>query len=133
MEELKVEKTEVVTKFKTSDGEVYDRKDKAELHEQFLVIAEKVKKLKSVGDAYYCATQEDFDSVVDVKAYGDPYYDFYSKSYKPRYEYSKSSFKGADWYFFEWEYQDNAADDYWVETLSEKKAEWDKFYKQFEV
>lgn len=133
MKELKIVNQEVITKFQTSDGEVYDRKDVAELYEQLLVIEEKVNKLKYVNGAYYCKTQEDFDSIVDAKAYGNPYYDFNSNSYKPRYEYSKSSFKGADWYFFKWEYQDNAADYYWIETLSEKKTEWEEFYRQFKI
>ena len=131
MEELKIEKIEVVTQFKTSDGNVYNRKDEAELHEQYITFAEKVKKLKYVYDAYYCETQEDFDSIVDMTAYVAPIYVYGSNTYVPDYCYNKSDFKGPDWYFFEYEHQDNAADDYWVESLSEKKAEWDEFYNRF--
>lgn len=131
MEELKVEKTEVITKFKTSDREVFDRKDRAELHEQFLIFAERVDKLKHVGGAYYCETQEEFDAIVDMHAYAYPFWDFCSSTYKPDYCYSKKGYKGSDWYFFKHEYQNDAPDYYWVETLSEMKTEWEEFYSQF--
>ncbi len=131
MEEIVTKVVVEKTKYKTSDGEIYEEKDRAELHENALKFERKVKDLKCVNGAYYCETQEDFDAIVDWKAYSRPYYDFHSSSYKPRYEYSKKTFKGPDWYFFQWEPQDDNADDYWVETLSEKKAEWEEFYNQF--
>lgn len=132
MKEIIIENKPTI-KYETSDGSKFDRKDRAELYEKWLEFKKRVGKLKCKDIAYYCRTQEDFDAVVDYHAYIEPYYSFSENTYKPRYEYSKSSFKGADWYFFEWEYNDNAADDYWVESLSEKKAEWEEFYKQFEM
>ena len=131
MKEITIENKTTVTKYETSDGKTFERKDRAEIHEKYMGFREKVKLLKNIGNAYYCKTQEDFDVIVDWYAHQDPYYDFNNSTYKPRYEYSKSNFEGEDWYFFEWEYQDNAADDYWVETLSQKKAEWEEFYNQF--
>ena len=131
MKEITIENKTTITKYETSDGKTFNRKDLAEIHEKWLELKEKEKSIKYIGNAYYCKTQEDFDTIVDMKAYGNPYYSFADSSYEPHYNYSKSSFKGEDWYFFEWEYQADAADDYWVETLSEKKAEWEEFYNQF--
>ena len=131
MEEVKIEETTTVVKFKTSDGVMHDRRDRAELHERALELAEKLRSLKSVADAYYCKSQEEFDAIVDYYAYHNPSYDFYIDKYKPNYNYSKSDFKGPDWYFFHYQYNNDAADDYWVETLNEKKAEWEAFYSRF--
>lgn len=130
MEEVKIEETKTVVKFKTSDGQVYDRRDRAELHERALELAKKVGELKYIDGAYYCKTQEDFDAVVDCYAYHSPSYDSNANQYKPGYHYSKSDFYGEDWYFFYHE-NDDYADEYWVESLSEKKADWDAFYNQF--
>lgn len=110
MKEITIENKPTI-KYETSDGQTYDRKDRAELHEKAMEFKAKVDLLKYIDGAYYCKTQEDFDAIVDWYAYRNPYYDCYkSYMYKPHYNYSKSSFKGADWYFFEYEYNDNAAD-----------------------
>lgn len=131
MKEITIENKPTI-KYETSDGLTFDNQSRAELHEKSMEFAEKVKLLKYIGGAYYCKTQEDFDAIVDMIAYRTPYYSLSKYAYIPSYHYSKSSFKGADWYFFEYKYNNDAADDYWVETLSEKKAEWEEFYKQFE-
>ena len=135
MEEVIEKKVEEIKKYKTSDGQTYNRKDEAELHEQYLIAKEKVDKLKRVGGAYYCETQEDFDAIVDMMNYRSPiwFYPYGERfgQYKPASHYSKNGFRDSDWYFFNYEYQSDDADRYWVESLSEKKAEWDEFYSQF--
>lgn len=134
MEEVIEKKVEEIKKYKTSDGKIHDRKDRAELHEQYLIAKEKVDKLKRVDGAYYCETQEDFDAIVDKHAYAFPIWDYKTESgYIPNSHYNKKEFNGADWYFFECERRDEDADRYWVESLSEKKAEWDEFYSQFTI
>ena len=131
MKEITIENKRTITKYETNDGKTFGRKDLAEIHEKWLELKEKEKLIKHIDNAYYCKTQEDFGTIVDIKAYGNPYYSIADGYYKPCYNYYKTYFKGEDWYFFEWEYQDDAADDYWVETLSQKKAEWEEFYNQF--
>lgn len=130
MKEIIIE-NKPTTKYETIDGKTFDRKDCAEIHEKYLELNKQAKSIKYIDGAYYCKTQEDFNTIVDMKAYCNPYYSFKDNIYKPHYNYSKTDFKGEDWYFFEWRYQDDAADDYWVETLSQKKTEWENFYNQF--
>lgn len=117
--------------FQTKDGILFDRKENAELHERYLDLLDEVKQLRNIDEGYYCETQEDFDLLINWFAYSDPYYDYDSDLYKPNYHnYSEYSFMGADWYFFRREVEDDY-DYYYVETLSELKNQWDKFYDQF--
>jgi len=86
MEEVKIEEVKVITKYKTSDDKVFKDKREAEIHEQYLLFREKVNGLNYVGGAYYCETQEDFDLLVDMKAYEFPFYNYNSGRTEPNYE-----------------------------------------------
>lgn len=133
MREITEEKVTTVKKYETSDGKVFDDETLAELHEKYLVLNEKAKAIPFTCGAYYCKTQEDFDTIVDCHAYEYPLYSWKKSNYIPNSDYDKKGFKGPDWYFFEYEddYDSDYPNKYWVETLSEKKSEWDEFYARY--
>ena len=108
-------------------------KKEAEIREKYLELKKKIKELKFINGAYYCRSQADFDLVVDYHAHYNPAYNYNTRQVEPRYEYKKSDYQGPDWYFLRHEFCNEGPDEYWVETLSEKKAEWDEFYEQYEL
>ena len=69
--------------------------------------------------AYYIKNISDFTTVV--------------KYLNLCHKFTEKYFCGTDWYFFYCEYDNNYGDRYWVETLTEKKQEWEEYCKQFEV
>ena len=122
-----------MTKYKTADGAVFNNKTEAEIREKCLEFEKQIKKLKCVDGAYYCGSQADFNLIVDYQAHYSPAYNYYTKQMEPCYEYKNSDYQGPDWYFFCHEFYNDGLDEYWVETLSEKKAKWDEFYEQYEL
>lgn len=115
------------TVYKTLDGEIFDCERDALVHEERIVLKEKMNKIKSIftdeanlmqDRAYYIKNISDFMTVVE----------YLNLCYK----FTEEDFCGTDWYFFYCEYDNNYGDRYWVETLTLKKQKWEEYCKQFE-
>lgn len=119
--------------FYSSDGEKFDREDKANLHEGFLEYERKIEELNipNIENAYFCKTEEEFRIVKE--RFSHLYGGFvYNRGYIPIDHYEGAKFAGPDWYFFEYEYECNYPDEYWVETMTQKEKEFMDWKRQFE-
>lgn len=129
-------KVEEVTsiQYTTSDGKVFDRPDRAEIHEELIGLEQKFKDLgvKTVEDAYFCRTEEEFKTVVNLLAYREANFRWPSGNFEPYFRYQNAEFSGPDWYFFLHETNMDYPDEYWVETLSQKKKKFNNWVKEFE-
>lgn len=125
----KITTQEIVEKtvYKTSDGEIFDCEKDALTHEKWTVLKEKMNKIKSIysdetnlinDKVYYIKNTSDFMTVV--------------KYLNLCHKFTEKDFCGADWYSFYNEYDNDYGDKYWIETLTEKKQEWEEYCKQFE-
>lgn len=115
------------TVYKTLDGEIFDCEKDALVHEKWTVLKEKMDKIKSIFSdedilihdrAYYIKNTSDFMTVVE----------YLNLCHK----FTEKDFRGTDWYFF-YEDDNDYGDRYWVETLTERKQNWEEYCKQFEV
>lgn len=115
------------TVYKTLDGEIFDCEMDALAHEEWIVLKEKMNKIKSIysdeanliyDTAYYIKNTSDFMTVV--------------KYLNLCHKFTEKDFCGTDWYFFYHEDDNDYGDKYWVETLTEKKQEWEEYCKRFE-
>lgn len=118
------------TVYKTLDGKTFDCERDALVHEEMLIITDKVKKIKTkiidednliCSQAYCVKSLDDFMNIIK-------YLDLSRR-------FNKTDYRGRDWYFFYHcdNYYDYESDKgYWIETLTEKKQEWEEFCRQFE-
>lgn len=115
------------TVYKTLDGEIFDCEMDALAHEEWIVLKEKMNKIKSIysdednliyDTVYYIKNTSDFMTVV--------------KYLNLCHKFTEKDFCGTDWYFFYHEDYNDDGDKYWLETLTEKKQEWEEYCKQFE-
>lgn len=115
------------TVYKTLDGEIFDCEMDALAHEEWIVLKEKMNKIKSIysdednliyDTVYYIKNTSDFMTVV--------------KYLNLCHKFTEKDFCGTDWYFFYYEDDNDYGDKYWLETLTEKKQEWEEYCKQFE-
>lgn len=115
------------TVYKTLDGEIFDCEMDALAHEEWIVLKEKMNKIKSIysdeanliyDTVYYIKNTSDFMTVV--------------KYLNLCHKFTEKDFCGTDWYFFYHEDDNDYGDKYWVETLTEKKQEWEEYCKRFE-
>ena len=130
---MKVEEVPYI-QYTTSDGKVFDRPDKAEIHEELIGLEQKFKDfgIKTVDEAYFCKTEEELKTVVNLLAYREANFRWPSGKFEPYFRYQNVEFSGPDWYFFLHETNMDYPDEYWVETLSQKKQEFADWLKQFE-
>lgn len=131
----KVEKKEtIVTKYVTSDECEFFSKSQAKVHEDYLRWKKEVERLgiPHIENAYYCKTETEYKSVVAMLACRYGHYDIREKIYKPVNHYEDGRFTGEDWYFFEYKAKQNYPSDYWLETLTQKKKEFEEWLQQFE-
>ena len=125
IEEIKIIKEPEIAYYKTSDGDIFKRKENAEFHEKTLQLNEKMRRLKSYKCAYYCKAQEDFDLLLDWLAYN--YCDFKDGLLNPCYLYNKTEFRGVDWYFidpYKYEQYKDEEIKLKIQTLSDKIEEF---------
>lgn len=134
-EESRVRCEEISYKqYTTSDGKVFLSKSEAEVHDGLLKWSDTVRNfgVKNTGGAYHCMTEEEFNAVVNMIAYENYAYNYNERKFTPINYYEKYKFSGDDWYFFFHETNMDYPDEYWMETLSQKKQEFADWLKQFE-
>lgn len=134
-EESRVRCEEISYKqYTTSDGKVFLSKSEAEVHDGLLKWSDTVRNfgVKNTGGAYHCRTEEEFNAVVNMIAYENYAYDYNERKFIQRNYYEKYKFSGDDWYFFFHKTNMDYPDEYWMETLSQKKQEFADWLKQFE-
>lgn len=130
----KIQCEEMTTnQYRTSDNKVFMRKDEAESHETYLEWKEEVAKfgIKHMEDAYFCKTEEELDAVEYMLAYKNSSFRYPEQKFMPNFQYGNVVFTGPDWYFFHHETNMNYPDEYWVETMSQKKKEFNDWVKKF--
>lgn len=127
-----VEVTEKQKVYIASDGEEFSYRYAAECHDKKIYYNNLIKDVPVMEEAYYCKTQEDFDNVIEYEAYLAASYSWTNKQLEPSYHYDKKAFAGEDWYFFHHEENENYADDYYIETMSQKLAEHEEWLAMFE-
>ena len=134
-EESRVRCEEITYKqYTTSDGKVFLRKSEADVHDGLLQWSDAVRNfgVKNTGGAYHCRTEEEFNAVVNMIAYETYAYDCNERKFVPQNYYENYKFSGDDWYFFFHKSNMDYPDEYWMETLSQKKQEFADWLKQFE-
>lgn len=96
---VKVEEVTCV-QYTTSDGKVFDRPDKAEVHEELIGLEQKFKDfgIKTVDEAYFCKTEEELKTVVNLLAYREANFRWPSGKFEPYFRYQNVEFSGPDWY-----------------------------------
>lgn len=121
-------------KYVTSDDREFLDKSEAEVHEGYLRWQQEIdrKNIPCINNAYYCKTKEEFDIVIIMLSYKHGAYNWREKRCTPFNHYKDSKFFGADWYFFEHETNRDYPDSYHIETLTQRKKEYEEWLRPYE-
>ena len=126
--------------FTYSNGEWFRTKEETLKREEFLSFEKAVNTLPhkevdtffsitqpdaTVENAYYISSKKEYEQVCNYLAHPE------KAGYRKR-EWTKTNFKGPNWYLFYYYEGDYGPHKYWTETLSEQKETMDSYFNSFQ-